>query len=401
MEVYFWNNSKICAPPINSYKDTENEFDLSKITTTLEDAVCVLENQQVLHKEAAVLSRLIYKLGTKFRHDIGFSYLRRTNVALLKYLNLQLLKDINTFLEVITNVIQNYFPTRQMFEFILVRLQTFSKIMSRIHVCSKKAASFYFDRIRRGDAWWLSFMPYSVLCRIWYLSNHLLKNACKWYDNLILYRNNFQILGVTFVPEGYEFPVDLYKWLEIDEFDDDNPLLKLPESEIQEIISPNVLNNEEVICKKGNQINSHMPSAKYQSKQQLVSVGEAISRDQYLEEHKCNLSISSDNDGNAKPEIAPVIKLANVNKENKLNHSVRHTIEAVQNAKSLKQFISVEENYRKNNNINSLTLHLGFMQWHSLKIIMSGLISKINDKNNKKIISKIKKAWENKCINLK
>lgn len=186
--------------------------------TALSDAIYFLENQQCLHREAAIVSRLLYLMGRKFRHDIGHSYVRRTNIALLKYLNLEILNDLKTFLSMLpaSSSCDTYLPTRQMLEYVLVRFQTFAKMVFRIVICSKNAATFYFERIKRGDSAWLSLMPYTVLSRVWHLTNRLVQNSCKWYKKLLPLRDSLKLVGVPFLPTDYILPANLFEWLDYD-----------------------------------------------------------------------------------------------------------------------------------------------------------------------------------------
>lgn len=166
-------------------------------------------------------------MGRKFRHDIGHSYVRRTNIALLKYLNFEILNDLKTFLSMLptTSSSEMYLPTRQMLEYVLVRFQTFAKIVFRIVICSKNAATFYFERIKRGDSAWLSLMPYTVLSRVWHLTNRLVLNTCKWYKKLLPLTDSLKLVGVPFLPINYILPLNLFEWLDYAAYENDTKLL--------------------------------------------------------------------------------------------------------------------------------------------------------------------------------
>lgn len=379
--------------------------DIKKISTVMEDAISLLQNQQSFHSEAAILSRLIYKLGTKFRHDIGFLFLKKTHVAVKKYLNLNLLNNLKTFSDVVSDVMKGYYPTRQMLEFILIRLQTFSKLMNRIEICAKKSATLYLERIRRGDAWWLSFMPYSVLSRIWYISRHLLQNCCKWYMALYPFRTNLKVIGVPFVPVEYEFPSDLNQWLCIDNDEESEEYNeKLPD------LPTNISNAgciEGEIDTKEMSFNSNS-MIKDKKLNELTynnisdEIGEVISRESFTKIAEKDINEESDDNskgnemkksiGEVSVNLSPCKNITNVDKI-KQSHSIHN----VRSLKSFGQFVDLEEKYRKNKNSKSLTSHLGFMQWHSLKIIILHLVCKINEKNKINILKRIAHAWNSKC----
>lgn len=386
--------------------------DVKKISSLMEDAITLLQNQQSFHSEAAILSRLIYKLGTKFRHDIGFSFLKRTHVAVKKYLNLNILNNLKTFSDVISDATKGYYPTRQMLEFILIRLQTFSKLMDRIEVCAKKSATLYLERIRRGDAWWLSFMPYSVLSRIWYISRHLLKNCCKWYSTLFPFRKNLKAIGLPFVPEEYEFPSDLNQWLcindeEPEECKESFSDLPMDTSGAESIIEKYDMKK---INHSANSIIKDNIIIELKYKNISDDIGEVISRDSFKRKKENdsndNSLINTDFKNHSKQiqiemtknensiNLSPCKNITNVN-VNKIKQS--HSIHNVRSINSFKQFVDLEEKYRKNNNSKSLTSHLGFVQWHSLKTIINQLVCKISDKNKNKILKRIENAWKTKC----
>lgn len=182
----------------------------------------MLSKQSPLHKESAICSRFIYKYGKKFRNDIGFQNLRKVNTALKKYLALNLLKHIEDFLLSLPTESDEdlYLPTRQMLEFVLLRVIAFSKIMLRVCVCSKKAAVFYLDRIKRGESHWMSLLPYALLSRLWSMSKVLLQHTTTWYSNLYPYLNKLQLKGMNFLPDNYKLPEDLEQWLDLKNIDE-------------------------------------------------------------------------------------------------------------------------------------------------------------------------------------
>lgn len=126
----------------------------------------------MLHFEAAVLGRLIYRMKCKFRSDKGLKNMEKTNRALLNYLKLCLENDYKYLKECIdinsyTNCVT--LPTRQMVEYTLVKTQSFAKLMSRVENVSQEAARFLNSRIITGQSWAVSLIALSVISRIWYV----------------------------------------------------------------------------------------------------------------------------------------------------------------------------------------------------------------------------------------
>lgn len=142
--------------------------DLKGFSSTLENASKELESQNTFHTEAAILSRLIYRMKSKFRNDKGLKNMEKINRALLNYLEIKLQKEFND----LRNYIESdgkmvNLPTRQMLEYVLVRIQGFAKLMARVESVAKQSAEFWNTRICIGHAWIISVIAYAVVSRVW------------------------------------------------------------------------------------------------------------------------------------------------------------------------------------------------------------------------------------------
>lgn len=129
-----------------------------------------MKSQELLHKEAAILSRLIYRMKSKFRNDKGVKSMSKLNRAMLNYLSLSLEKEyanLRSYVEIDNKNIK--LPTKQMVEYVLVRTQGFAKLMARIEETSKHAAHFLKCRMSIGHAWGVATIAYSIVSRIWYV----------------------------------------------------------------------------------------------------------------------------------------------------------------------------------------------------------------------------------------
>lgn len=348
----------------------------------------ILSKQSPLHKESALLSRFLYKFDKKFRNDIGYRHLKKLNTALRKYLQINLLKDIENFAVVIPgNNDENYLPTRQMLEYILVRIMTFAKIMMRICVCSKQASIYYMDRVKRGESHWMSLMPYALLSRIWSITTVLLQHSCTWYSGLYPYLKKLIFKGIDFLPANYTLPTDLGKWIDIENIDEygrfewshkkDIPItMQLSEDELtldtilEYVTDINIAESKQ----DSEQMKIEPPKEDNINIDDKVDQGEIISRE-YFKSFFNNQRATEDR------------------KESK------HCADNVTNNKSLDSFITTEEKYRNEDSILSLTKHLSFMQWHTLKTSLLNLKESLS--NNRKIERKFKKIWKEKCLEYK
>lgn len=143
--------------------------DVTRFKTTLGIAIHDLESMGDLHMEATVLSRLIYRMKSKFRNDKGLRYMVKLNKALLNYYNMFLKKEYTDLRSDLQMEDGTYIlPSRQRLEYVLVRTQGFGKLMTRIEEISRYTSHFLRARIRLGHAWSIALVAFGTTSRIWY-----------------------------------------------------------------------------------------------------------------------------------------------------------------------------------------------------------------------------------------
>ena len=145
-------------------------LDAAAFLLTFDKIIKDLTSQEMLHKEAAILSRLIYRMKRKFRSDKGMKSMLKVNKALLRYLSLSLEKEYEN-LKNHVEIDQKYITlsSKQMVEYVLVKTQGFAKLMLRLEEVSRHAAYFFKCRIGLGHAWSIGIISYAVISRIWYV----------------------------------------------------------------------------------------------------------------------------------------------------------------------------------------------------------------------------------------
>ncbi|CAD6214582.1 GSCOCG00004126001-RA-CDS [Cotesia congregata] len=224
-----WNQLELQRPPTSSWKTTEDEFDTKKFLNTLNKIYNDIKSQNFLRNEATILSRLIYRMKTKFRNDKGLKNMEKVNRALLNYLKLTLENEYQYLIDntVISSTVS--LPTKQMLQYVLIRTQGFAKLMCRIENVSKCAATFFRGRIQIGHAWTPSTIAYAILSRIWILSRHLVKKCCFWYNKIYSYNEKLKLVGIQWMPPNYFLPEDLKTWLSVSWIDE--PIQSLPVDE--------------------------------------------------------------------------------------------------------------------------------------------------------------------------
>lgn len=219
-----WNHKQLERPPNAVCHVERQKFDAAAFLLTLDKIIKDLTSQEMLHKEAAILSRLIYRMKRKFRSDKGIKSMLKVNKALLRYLSMSLDKEYEN-LKSHVEIDQRYITlsSKQMVEYVLVKTQGFAKLMLHLEEVSRYAAHFLKCRIGLGHAWSMAIISYAVISRIWILSRYLLKKICIWYNDLYQYLHLFEIVGLPWLPENYELTDDLKSWLLVPWIDESIP----------------------------------------------------------------------------------------------------------------------------------------------------------------------------------
>ncbi|XP_075227818.1 uncharacterized protein LOC142328160 [Lycorma delicatula] len=208
----FYNQLEITPPPLLSFKLCCKNPDgaSKKLKYLLEKAVKLLNDQSNLHKESATLSRLIYRWKWILRNDKGFKALEKVNRSLLQYLALDMVSIMEKALE---KVYDDYGPSKQMLEWVLVRLQGFTKLFDNIYHRCIEAATYLKWRFQNGHVWSVALIGTAVVSRIWVISQYLIRESCNWYSQL---KQMLPVLQPSFqpwLPSGYTLPENLVAWL--------------------------------------------------------------------------------------------------------------------------------------------------------------------------------------------
>ncbi|XP_034827137.1 uncharacterized protein [Maniola hyperantus] len=394
-----WNDKSVLPPPINT-SPSQIKFSIKELKSCFNTIMRVLSKQSPLHKESAIFSRFLYKFDKKFRNDIGYRNFKKVNTALRKYLSLPLTKDVQNFIDMLpeNNETELYLPTSHMLQFILVRLMTFSKLMYRIAVCSKQAAIFYLNRIKLGESHWMCLMPYALLCRIWSMVLVLLQHSCNWYNQLYPYLKNLPYQGLDFLPKEYELPVDLEEWIDLKNLSQTGRLEWAQKVNInidtimgedeEGDLSENILKYVNDVNKKSENSDDDEPEIQILLPKHEVQFENVLNKDQdegvaiSRESFKKMVSLLPAERAESTPPVAKI--------------GQDHAVEYVRDRDSLIYFIENEEAFRNKSHDTSLTTHLSFMQWQALKIALLKLDSPLI--STKKLERKLKKIWQEKCL---
>lgn len=149
--------SKMC-----SFLDPKQFIDV--IDNILED----FKSFKILNLEAALLSRLIYRMKSKFRNDKGLKYMEKVNRALLNYLKMSIDREyelIKEYVEINNGIVS--LPPQKSLEYVLVKTQGFAKLMTRVESSAMMAGHNLQSRFHTGQSWSTALIAFGVVSRIW------------------------------------------------------------------------------------------------------------------------------------------------------------------------------------------------------------------------------------------
>ena len=143
--------------------------------------------------ELAILSQFLYKNHNRFRNDKCQRFLKLIKKSSDRFLDeLNLDKEVSKFSGVfpipidIKNKEKLYLPTKEMLEYILVRLYGGANLLWKMIVYCQKAGELSVQRIKLGHFWNIALNNLSCVSRLWGLSISMLVLVEKAYDCFLL-----------------------------------------------------------------------------------------------------------------------------------------------------------------------------------------------------------------------
>lgn len=185
----------------------------------MQRAIHFHSDQRFLHVEAALLSRCIYRMKLKFRNCKDFKSLEKINRILLTYLEMNIKSTLKTFYGLVppeVGSICTYLPTKNILNYVLVRLQGLAKLMCRLVETTQIALEHFKERIRLGHFWYLALIGSGIASRLHVLAKRILSNTCNVYDQMHQYAKKLKNgKAAEWLPEDYILPERLIEWLDI------------------------------------------------------------------------------------------------------------------------------------------------------------------------------------------
>lgn len=196
--------------------DNDLILDIEKFTKVLQETIEFLRNSERFHAEAAQLSRLIFLNCKQFRMMKGLNEMKKSQQALLRYLNMDTATAIETFKGFITedNSSTVSVPYQQNLDYILIRLQGLAKLLIRVVSCSRKCATYFLGLIKAGSFYSKGVVFLSTLASIWSQSREFCKFSVQQFNKLREYRDCLKVKpGLGWIDGEYEIPRELELWL--------------------------------------------------------------------------------------------------------------------------------------------------------------------------------------------
>lgn len=143
----------------------------------------------------ALTSRLIARRANSFRSQAGFKQMRKTNIALCRLKDINIIGVLENFLGTLPDYIVEgatlSLPTYENFQFLMLRLQSLSKLLLRIATCARESSTIFRDMIQRNFFIEISALYIGLLAQIWDLAKQLSIKTRDYYDALYPYRKYF------------------------------------------------------------------------------------------------------------------------------------------------------------------------------------------------------------------
>lgn len=167
----------------------------------------------------------------KFRTSKDFKALEKVTKSLERYFGMNLPSDLQTLMDLIPEnyIDELYLPTKNVIDYIMVRLQGVVKLFEYVMKTSVDIAYMLNIRIQTGHFWRIGFILFSIISRIYVLSKHIIKATCNFYLKLLSISPALKYVGKIWLPENYIFPDNLESSLDIDILQIDKDFQKMQE----------------------------------------------------------------------------------------------------------------------------------------------------------------------------
>ncbi|XP_033736029.1 uncharacterized protein LOC117324341 isoform X2 [Pecten maximus] len=186
--------------------------------TTMANLTHLLSDVSVWKSELHILSKMVYKKHAQRRREKTLQGLKRIKSCLERFCafeGVKYLEDITRSLDSV-DLDDNaaYLPSRQMLEFVLVRLMGMAALLTQtMAYCVHTFITVQHD-LEIGILIPQSMLFLSIISRIWILSNSTCIYMVTWYNSLQKCMDHLEPTQVVWLEDPSILPVCLSKWLE-------------------------------------------------------------------------------------------------------------------------------------------------------------------------------------------
>uniref|UniRef100_A0A182Q341 Nucleolus and neural progenitor protein-like N-terminal domain-containing protein n=1 Tax=Anopheles farauti TaxID=69004 RepID=A0A182Q341_9DIPT len=147
----------------------------------------------------------------------GFRIMRRLNQTLIRIKSLDLVSVIMEFHQFMpdANYIESELnlPVRSNLEYLLVRLQSLTKLLLRVVYLTKEAARYHLKQLTRAFLFHIFSTFLALSGQLWLFARGVCRQTEKFYSELYTALPILPVTKVNWLPEGYVLPCSLAVWL--------------------------------------------------------------------------------------------------------------------------------------------------------------------------------------------
>ncbi|KAI8115629.1 hypothetical protein FF38_07143 [Lucilia cuprina] len=208
-----WNDFNLKKPPFVTLPGKHSRF-IIKLHAAIENYYSSHAQYDAEFSEtAALLSRLMARRKNSFSKMKGFKDICKLNAALCRLLRIDFKRDLDSFRNTLPDVDYEegtsiQLPTRDSYNFLLIRLIAIYELHRRIVECCESAAAYVTCQIRSNFFFEINTLLLAVLAKIHNLSIKLLNFAVSLYNNTLHYREKlpFNVKSKFLKDIQFEFP---------------------------------------------------------------------------------------------------------------------------------------------------------------------------------------------------
>lgn len=174
------------------------------------------QHEEEFNETAALLSRLMARRKNSFNKMKGFKDVCKLNAALCRLLRLDFKRDLDSFRYMLPDVAYEdgttiHLPTRETYDFLLLRLLALYELHIRIGNCCMTASEYFICQLRQYFFFEINTLLMAVFAKIYNLNNKLANIAVDLYNSSITCRYNLPINPKSkfFKDERFLFPENL------------------------------------------------------------------------------------------------------------------------------------------------------------------------------------------------